>query len=37
MGIRESSGSEGIWRHALRGGRRGDVEDAGVEGNGVGT
>jgi len=30
--MRESTGSEGIWRHALGGGRRGDVEDAGVDG-----
>jgi len=28
----ESLGSEGIWTHSLRGGRRRDVENAGVDG-----
>jgi len=30
--MQESLGSEGIWMHALGGGRRRDVEDAGVDG-----
>ena len=30
--MRVSLGSEGIWTHALGGGRRQDVEDAGVDG-----
>jgi len=30
--MRESFGSEGMWTHALGGGRRRDVEDAGVDG-----
>jgi len=29
--MRESLGSEGIWTHALGGGRRRDIEDAGVD------
>jgi len=29
--MRESLGSEGIWTHGLGGGRRRDVEDAGVD------
>jgi len=29
--MRESIGSEGIWVHGLGGGRRRDVEDAGVD------
>jgi len=29
--MRESLGSEGIWTHALGGGRRRDVEDVGVD------
>jgi len=28
----ESLGSEGIWTHALGGGGRRDIEDAGVDG-----
>jgi len=28
--MRESLGSEGIWTHTVGGGRRRDVEDAGV-------
>jgi len=31
FGMRESSGSEGIWTHALGAGRRRVVEDAGVD------
>ena len=30
--MRESLGSEGIWRYVLDGGRHRDVEDAGVDG-----
>ena len=29
--MRESLGSEGIWMHVLGGGRRLDVQDAGVD------
>jgi len=29
--MRESLGSEGIWTHGLGGGRRRDLEDAGVD------
>jgi len=29
--MRESLGSEGIWTHGLGGGRRRDIEDAGVD------
>jgi len=29
--MRESYGSEGIWPHALGGGRRRDIEDPGVD------
>jgi len=29
--MRESLGSEGIWTHALGGGRRRDVEDGGLD------
>ena len=29
--MRENLGSEGIWTHGLGGGRRRDVEDAGVD------
>jgi len=32
VGMRESLGSEGIWTHAHGGGRRRDVENAGVDG-----
>jgi len=31
VGMRESLGSEGIWTHGLGGGRRRDVEDAGLD------